>query len=180
MPLPTLESERLILRPFSLDDVDRVAELAGASVVADATLHVPHPYHPDNARSWISTHAENADRGTNFELAITLRDGTLIGAMSIRPNKRDSRGEIGYWIGVAYWGQGYATEAGRAVLRFGFETLKLNRIYAMHFARNPASGRVMQKLGMTHEGCQRQHVRKGDRYEDAVLYGILREEWKAG
>jgi ribosomal-protein-alanine N-acetyltransferase len=180
MPLPTLETGRLILRPFTLDDAPRVTELAGAAEVADSALHIPHPYRVDDAKGWIGTHAENAQKGTSYELAVMCRtDAMIIGAMSIRPNRRDSRGEIGYWIGVPYWGQGYATEAGRAIFRFGFEVLNLNRIYAMHFARNPASGRVMQKLGMTHEGCQRQHIRKGDHFEDAVLYGILRAEWSS-
>jgi ribosomal-protein-alanine N-acetyltransferase len=64
-------------------------------------------------------------------------------------------------------------------MRYGFEDFGLHRIYASHFGHNPASGRILRKLGMRYEGCQRQHLRKWDRYVDSELYGILREEWRA-
>jgi ribosomal-protein-alanine N-acetyltransferase len=85
---------------------------------------------------------------------------------------------MGYWLGVPYWGQGYATEAGGEVLRYGFEDLKLHRIFASHFEHNPTSGKVLCKLGMHHEGCQRKHILKWNRFVDSELYGILREEWE--
>jgi RimJ/RimL family protein N-acetyltransferase len=75
------------------------------------------------------------------------------------------------------WGKGYATEAGRAALRFGFEHLELNRIWAYHMVRNPASGRVLAKVGMEREGLLRQHVRKNEVFEDVVLMALLRQEW---
>ena len=87
---------------------------------------------------------------------------------------------MGYWIGTPYWGCGFATEATAAVVRYGFEELQLNRVHAAHFALNPASGRVLEKLGMRREGCRRQHVLKWDRYVDLVLYGLLREEYEPG
>jgi RimJ/RimL family protein N-acetyltransferase len=74
---------------------------------------------------------------------------------------------------VPYWGRGYATEAALAVIAFGFEELGLNRIYAQHMASNPASGRVMQKAGMRHEGTLRQHVTKFGIVDDIAIYGIL-------
>jgi RimJ/RimL family protein N-acetyltransferase len=64
------------------------------------------------------------------------------------------------------------------MVRFGFESIGVNRIYATHFRRNPASGRVMEKTGMRREGVWRQHLMRWDRVEDAVVYGILREEWR--
>jgi RimJ/RimL family protein N-acetyltransferase len=101
----------------------------------------------------------------------------LIGAMGIHISQSHNRAELGYWIGVPYWNQGYCTEAARAVLRYGFETLGLNRIQARHLARNPASGRVMIKIGMRHEGTMRQAVIKWEAYEDIKLYAILRSEY---
>ena len=86
--------------------------------------------------------------------------------------------ELDYWLGVSYWGQGYATEAANEMLRYGFESLNLHRIFASHFGHNPASGRILTKLGMRHEGIQRQHIRKWDKFVDSELYGILRHEWK--
>ena len=87
--------------------------------------------------------------------------------------------EAGYWIGRPFWSRGYATEALRAVLAYGFEGLELHRIHAHHFARNSASGRVMQKADMQLEGVHREHAKKDDHFEDIVVYGILRAEWEA-
>ena len=89
------------------------------------------------------------------------------------------RAELGYWIAVDCWNRGYATEASRRIIDFGFESLGLHRIEAHHFLRNPASGRVMQKMGMQQEGVVRDHVVKWDRYESLVVYSILEPEWRA-
>ena len=83
---------------------------------------------------------------------------------------------MGYWIGVPYWNKGYCSEAAKALIGYGFDELGLNRVFAEHMVRNPASGRVMEKAGMTYEGTLRQHVKKWDRYEDLKVYGILRTE----
>ena len=88
-----------------------------------------------------------------------------------------SHAEMSCWVGVEWWGQGFATEAALAVLRLGFEQLKLNRIAAFHMVRNPASGRVLERIGMKREGLLRQCVRKWDRFEDVVLTAILRDDW---
>jgi RimJ/RimL family protein N-acetyltransferase len=100
----------------------------------------------------------------------------VIGAVGLRVDRDHARAELGYWIGKPYWGRGYATEAARAALRWGFDSLGLERIYAYHFARNAASGRVLRKIGMTPEGIARRHVRKWGEYHDSPLYSILRGE----
>ena len=175
---PTLETPRLLLRPFRTADADDVQRLAGDRAVADTTLNIPHPYEDGLAEKWISNHRDWFEPGQQAVFAIVLRpEATLIGAVGLQITRDDQRGELGYWVGKPYWNQGYTTEAARALLDFGFEQLGLNRIHAWHFARNPASGRVMQKLGMTHEGCLRQHVRKWDAFEDLELYGILKSQW---
>jgi RimJ/RimL family protein N-acetyltransferase len=174
---PNLETERLVLRPFRTADADDVQRLAGDRAVADTTLNIPHPYENGMAEKWISNHRDWFESGEQAVYAVTLRSGaTLIGAIGLRIHPEDQRAELGYWIGKAYWGQGYCTEAARALIAFGFERLGLNRIYAHHFARNPASGRVMQKIGMTHEGHLRQQVKKWDAFEDLELYGILKAD----
>ena len=176
---PTLETTRLLLRPFRTSDADDVQRLAGDRGVADTTLNIPHPYEDGMAEKWILNHRDWFERREQAVFSITLRsDGTLLGAIGLRITPDDQRAELGYWIGKPYWGQGYCTEASRAILDFGFEHLELNRICAHHFARNAASGRVMQKLGMTHEGHLRQHVKKWDAFEDLELYGILRSLWQ--
>jgi RimJ/RimL family protein N-acetyltransferase len=111
---------------------------------------------------------------------VTDRDsGELFGAVGLQIEPGHALGELGYWIGVPYWGRGYATEAARALMRYGYSRLGLHRIQARHFLRNPASGRVMEKLGMSREGVLRQSVRKWGRFEDVVLYARLAEDGTA-
>ena len=180
-PCPTLEARRLVLRPFELTDAKDVQRLAGARAVADTTLNIPHPYADGMAEHWIATHEPGFAAGELANFAAVLRgSGELVGAVGLVIDKRFDRAELGFWIGVPYWNRGFCTEAGHALLAFGFGTLGLNRVHASHLARNPASGRVMEKLGMTREGIARQHTRKWDRHEDLVLYGVLKEEWKMG
>lgn len=176
--IPTLETERLILRPFRLEDAAEVQRLAGDRAIAATTLHVPHPYEDSMAEKWISRHQSDFENGTGVTFAITGKaDGSLIGAIGLTGMTRGHQAELGYWIAQAHWGRGFCTEAGEAVLRHAFLELDLARVHASHFARNPASGKVMQKLGMQQEGLRRQHVKKWDRYDDSVIYGILKAEW---
>jgi len=178
MQPPTLLAPRLILRPFEMADARAVQRLAGDAAVADTTLNIPHPYEDGVAEAWIATHQPQFEAGEFVVFAIVLRaTGELAGAIGLGVNRRFDRAELGYWIGRPYWNRGYCTEAGRAVLRYGFTELELNRICAHHFSRNPASGRVMEKLGMSREGLLRQHAKRWGRYEDLVAYGLVREDW---
>ncbi len=174
--MPTLETARLRLRPFTLQDAPRVQILAGDARVADTTLAVPHPYPDGAAEAWIGMHAQFAREGTNFVFAICLvKTGDLVGAINIMPKLAgDSKlAEIGYWLGVPFWNQGLMSEAVKAVIDWGFNTLQLQRIYARAFSRNPASARVMQKAGMQFEGVARGLMLKAGIYEDVVTHAIL-------
>jgi RimJ/RimL family protein N-acetyltransferase len=131
------------------------------------------------AEQWISGHQALFAREQGLALAITRRsDGSLIGAISLMGMAAGHQAELGYWIGEPYWNHGFCTEAGHAVLHYAFNELGLLRVHASHFSRNPASGRVMKKLGMRHEGTRRHHIRKWDMLEDLELFGILKEEWE--
>ena len=178
---PQLLTRRLVIRPFDLTDADDVRRLAGEWEIADTTLNIPHPYEEGMAEEWIGTHKEGFDAGRLCNWALTLRDSDdLVGAVGLVTTRRFDHAELGYWVGKPYWGQGYCTEAARAVLEYGFTRLGLYRIHASHMARNPASGRVMRKVGMSQEGVLRGHVKKWDKYEDLVVYGILKDEWLKG
>ncbi|MCL7959647.1 MAG: GNAT family N-acetyltransferase, partial [marine benthic group bacterium] len=110
-------------------------------------------------------------------LALAVTDSSvLVGAISLRLDFEHARAELGYWIGLPFWGRGYATEAAVAMVGYGFNELGLNRIFAHHVARNPASGRVMKKAGFTHEGFHRAHVLKNGRFEDLHSFAILRAD----
>ena len=162
-------------------DIPEIVRLLSDPAIAQMTLNVPYPYDEDDARQWLAFQEKERRAGTGYTFAIALRDDDLmVGAIDIRPNARHKKAEIGYWIGKPYWGRGYATEAARAIIRYGFETLEMNRIYALHFTGNPASGRVMQKAGMQFEGVLREDVKKGDVFQDHAIYAILRKDWEQG
>jgi len=178
MSQPSLETKRLILRPFRLTDAPAVQELAGERDIADTTMNIPHPYEDGMAEEWIEDHESGYEDGKIATFAIVLRDDAdLVGAIGLQIDGGLSKAELGYWIGKPFWNLGYATEATIAILAFGFDELRLNRIQAGHLARNPSSGRVMEKAGMILEGAARQATIKWGQYEDLVSYGILREDW---
>jgi len=176
---PVLRTERLILRPFAASDAADVQRLAGEWDIADTTLNIPHPYEDGMAEQWIATHRPRFEEGRLCNFAVTLRaSGDLAGAIGLVITRRFDHAELGYWIGKPYWGKGFCTEAARAVIDYGFAHLGLHRIHASYFARNPASGSIMKNLGMKQEGVLRGHVKKWGKYEDLILYAILREEWQ--
>lgn len=178
MEQPTTSSDRLILRPFTLADAPDTHRMVADRDIASTTLLIPHPYEDGMAEEWIGTHQSQFEWGEQIIFAIVLRaDGSLLGNITLRINQSDEHGELDYWIGKPYWNMGYATEATQAVIRYGFEVLGLQRIFAGHFTRNPASGRVMQKAGMTYEGCFRKHHKKWDVFEDLAYYGIIRGDY---
>ena len=174
--MPTLRTERLVLRPFVPEDAPTVQRLAGNRDVAATTLNIPHPYPDGEAESWIGTHADAWSEKRFLILAVTTEAEGLVGAVTLELEEENRRGELGYWIGQPYWGRGYATEASRELIRYAFAQLGLNKIGAHYLGSNPASGRVMEKLGMRREGVLRQHIVRWDRLEDVVIYGLLRDD----
>jgi RimJ/RimL family protein N-acetyltransferase/catechol 2,3-dioxygenase-like lactoylglutathione lyase family enzyme len=173
--LPTLMTQRLVLRPFSYADAERVRELAGDARVAETTATIPHPYEAGMAEEWVASLPALVVL-ERFTWAVSHQDHGLIGGAELRVEREHDRAEIGYWIGVPYWGSGYATETARALCRHAFDELGLRRVYAHHVLRNPASGRVLEKAGMRREAVLRQHVVVRGRVEDMVVWGTLRDD----
>lgn len=156
-----LQSEHLRLRPFELSDIAAVYALCYDIEVARTTLMIPHPYSIGTAESLIVTNIAAAQHGTRYAYAIeNLNNACLYGSVSLLIDKQHSRAELTYWIGRSYWGNGFATEAVQRVIQFGFEILKLQRIWAMAMTKNHASIRVMTHANMQYEGTFRQHVLK--------------------
>ncbi|HEX6804193.1 MAG TPA: GNAT family protein [Terriglobales bacterium] len=171
-----LETQRLVLRSWNQSDIPELVPLIGTREVAATTLRIPHPYREEHAREFLSSIAKENE----LRLSVRLRrDGRLVGGIGLHPNAPHQHAELGYWLGVPFWGNGYASEAARAVVRYGFEQIQFHRIFASHFEGNAASARVLQKLGMRREGCMRQHVLKWGRFIDIQLYGVLREEFSS-
>jgi [ribosomal protein S5]-alanine N-acetyltransferase len=179
-PYPTLRTERLIHREFTQGMAPDVQRLVGDWEVIRTLLGVTYPYKDGMAEEWIATHRPTYEAGERVTWAIVLRvEKTLIGSITLHLHPIHDNAELGYWIGRPYWGCGYATEAAREVVRHGFEDLGLHRIGANHLGSNPASGKVMRKIRMTHEGTRPEHYKQWGGYEDRVEYGLLARDWRA-
>src|SRR5438270_289420 len=125
----TLETSRLVLRPLALEDAPAISRLAGRREIADTTLAIPHPYSEVQAQEWLKAHVGPSEPNRREMIfAVTLKpDDQLIGTMGLREIDKDHcLAEIGFWVGVDFWGKGYATEAAAELLRFAFEDLALN------------------------------------------------------
>ena len=176
-PQPTLSAERLILRPFVADDAPDVSRYLADAAVARNTLTIPHPYPVGAAEEFIARQAPDWRAGKRAVWAITQRsDGALVGAVGLHFVLAHLKAEVGYWIAVRAWGNGVATEAVRRAIAFGFDEVGLHRLDAQHYVENPASGRVMVKAGMKHEGLMRGVVFRDGVPRDNELYAILRTD----
>ena len=170
---PTLHTERLKLRPFVPGDAPRVQVLANDVRIADVTASIAHPYTEEMAQLWIAAHPAMWRNKETVSFAITLIESNqLIGCISIMHIK-NNEGELGYWVGVDFWNNGYCTEACREVVNFGFKQLSLQRIYAHHLCRNPASGKVLIKAGFKHTGSGKTPCGYRKETEDIEIYEIL-------
>jgi RimJ/RimL family protein N-acetyltransferase len=174
---PTIETERLVLRPFQPSDAPAQHVLINDKEIAANTRSIEFPYPEGAALKWIEQHPKMWLDGKAAVFAICLKpDGQLVGAIGLEISPQDENAELGYWLGRKFWNQGIATEAAAAVVRFGFQTLALNKIHAHHVTRNPASGRILEKIGMTREGLFRRHIKKWGTFEDVAFYGILKSD----
>lgn len=170
--IPTLISNRIVLRPYRLSDAANVQKLAGEKIIAEMTANIPHPYFDGMAEDWISKHELWFEKGEAIALAIELSDsGIHIGTISLTQIKEAS-GNLGYWIGVPYWGKGYCTEAASQLIEYGFDEFNLDLIYARHLPENPASGKVMVKNGFAYKN----DALVGDR--EHKHYELLKTEWQ--
>ena len=179
---PTLMTERLFLRPFMSNDAHDAQRLGGDPAVVDM-LFTLNLCTPGVARQWICHQHEHFVEGDWVNFAITDIDrGLLLGSvgLDIDFDRSEKSAEIAYWIGRPYWGNGYATEAARAVIGYGFGRLYLRRIYARYLVRNKASGRVLEKIGMIHENYLPRHIKKSGVYEDVEVMGIFKHQYMEG
>lgn len=145
--IPVLETERLALRAPRLEDAKTVALLANDKRIAENTRRIPHPYSRADADDFIS--AVNVPSG-EIAFLITKQNGAIIGACGIA--SQDGVPDVGYWLGVKYWGQGYATEAVRALIDFAFTELDHEHLQAGARVTNPASRRILEKCGFQWTG----------------------------
>jgi ribosomal-protein-alanine N-acetyltransferase len=173
-----IQTERLLLRPFRLDDVDDVLAYARDPEWSRYLRLLPSPYEREDAERFVAGRLL-LDPTTHPAWAIAL-DGRVIGGVNLRFAFEHRSVEIGYSVARARWGRGVGTEAVRAVVDAAFATHHdLNRLWARADIRNVGSQRVMEKVGMTREGVLRENrVERGEAIDEA-WFSILRNEWVA-
>jgi len=176
--IPKLESERLILRELSENDIDDIFEYASDPEVS---IFLPWNTHIsiDESKDFLKMSHKSFQTTDNIDWGIELKsESKLIGAISIRKWNDDNRcGDIGYVLSRKYWGKGITTEALRSVIKFGFEKLNANRLEAHCDENNTASYRVMEKVGMKYEGTLREKVLVKGKFINIRFYSILRREF---
>jgi len=173
--IPVLETKRLALRAPQLEDAKTVAMLANDRRIAENTARIPHPYREADATSFIAA-ANKADGDAVF--LITLRDGTIAGACGIA-RTQDDVPELGYWLGVAHWGKGYATEALHAVIDYAFADLGHDALQAGARVTNPASRRVLEKCGFQWTGVGLYRIRASNSSAPIDRFRLDRRVWSA-
>ena len=175
---PVLTTARLILRPFLLGDAAEVQRLAGDVRIARGTSAVPHPYPEGVAQAWISAHPQWFDDRKEIIYAVTERSSKcLLGAVSLLNISRvHSRAELGFWIGVDFWSKGYCTEAVRALMHFGIDSLAVTRFVGRCLAWNTASATVMRNAGLLPEGRLVLHELRDGQFVDQLLFGCVMPE----
>lgn len=168
-----LETQRLLLRPVTLADVEDMYDYSKD----EETTEFVFPTH--------RTQEETASSIANYFMAAPLgkygieqkETRRLIGTIDLRVNEAYKTGELGYVLNKKYWGQGIIPEAANELMKFGFDVLELNRIYAYHDEENPKSGRVMEKIGLLREGrIPAARITKGKVVTD-IQYGVTKEVW---
>lgn len=175
-----LYTPRLTLKPIGADRAEALAQLISSREFSDNTSSIPYPYTLQDAKNYLRLQAEGYRSGNDIMLGIfESQTGVLVGNIGLHLKREHQRAELGYIVGKAFWNSGFGTEAASAVMDYGFSQLNLRKITAKHYEHNPASGRIMQKLGMTKEGYLRGEIIRNTRVCNVIVYGILREEWDA-
>jgi RimJ/RimL family protein N-acetyltransferase len=149
----TFETTRLRLRPPVVSDIPALISLLDDYDIASKLERVPHPYSDTEALAYVARAMEKRSNGTGHSFAVTLKaDGTFLGGCGV--HCEDGVFDFGYWLGKPFWGRGYATEAVERLARFAFRDLLATQLVAYWHHDNPASGRVLAKLGCRPAGAQ--------------------------
>lgn len=178
--LPRLETDRLILRKMRLEDAEAMFAYASDSEVTRYVIWSTHRTVEDS-RAFLDLTISNYASGEGLDWGIVYKgDEKFIGTCGfVNHDPEHSRAEIGYVLARRYWGRSLAPEAVRAMIRFGFEHMDLNRIEARCIAGNTASARVMEKARMTYEGTLREREKIQGKLRDMKMYSVLRREYLA-
>lgn len=172
---PRIETERLILNQAAPADIPNIVRYAGNEKIVENTRTMPHPYFEEDAISWLNMANQGFKNGDQYIMAIRLKSNeSFIGGIGLTLNIENNRAELGYWVAKPFWNQGYASEAVKAILSYGFKELGLNKIYAAYLTTNEASGKVMIKNGMVKEAELKDHdIKRGHNLQDNAYVSLI-------
>ena len=177
---PQLTTDRLLLRKLTVADLPTLIQNVNNPDIARQILNIPYPYGEADAVARLHLVNQGFENRQRYVFAITVQgENEVIGEIGLNINKEHNHAEFGYWITESHWGKGIASEATAAILKFGFEQLKIHKIFATHFEDNPASGRVMQKNGMIKEAELFEHYIKDGAYGNSFQYRLTVNEYNA-
>ena len=179
MNLPEITTERLLLsQPVENDLQDFLIQINSSEEYSKNLFNIPFPFAVENAKIWLDHCNLGIESGSSLRFAIREKEvGKLIGIIGLHIDEEHQKAELGYWLGKDFWGKGYLAEGLKAVIKYSFTELNLNKIAATHFLFNPNSGKVMQKAGMKLEGLQRQEYLQNGKFLDVNRYSILKEDF---
>ncbi len=177
--LPSLKTERLLLRKLVYEDTDDIYEYAKIPKTSEYVLWYPHGSKYESLE-YLNLIYEKYNHGEPSPWGIILNEtGKLIGSIGyVKIDEKELTGEIGYVISPHFWNKGYATEAVRKVVEFGFEEMKLNKIVAHTITQNRASGRVLLRAGFTFDGTKHGYMEIKNKAVDIDFYSISKTEFE--
>lgn len=176
--LPLLETQNLILSKVETEDIPTIVELMEEKSISDNTCHIPYPYSEKDAVFWLGLIKEGLDKNNGFSFAIRNKDKKFLGAIGLH-DRGSKTAEIGYWLGKPYWNKGFASEAAQEIIKFGFENLDFDKIIGIIFPFNPASGKVLEKVGMQQEKILENQTEKNGVKFHNIQYSITKDAFNA-
>ncbi len=169
-----LKEDNVELRPFRLEDQERLVELGDNKNISDNLMDgFPHPYTIEAAITFI----EETLKDVPVRRFAIIENGVYVGNIGLNPGSDIYRfnAEIGYFIGAPYWNRGIATKAIKIICKFGFEVMDMKRVYAGVFSYNPSSAHVLEKCGFENEGTFKKSLFKNGEFYDEIRYALIRE-----
>ena len=171
--MPTIKTKKFTLRPYKLTDAEAIAKNINNRKIYRYTLSIPYPYALSDARSFLKRNLPANKKGEKLSLAIVI-NREIVGCVSFENIEKNHKAELGYWLAEPYWGRGIASQAVKLITDYGFNKLKLRRIYAYVFIKNLASQRVLIKNGFKKEGLQKKNVIKDGKFMDDIVFAKVR------
>lgn len=167
-------TDRLKLRRINISDIETITQLANYPAISSFTMRMPYPSCKDLIRNWMEQDLAAGGDDSGFFVIHIKDSNVIIGVIGLEIDLENENAELGYWLGIDYWGQGFCTEAAKAILQYGFDKLMLHRIWTFYIEGNDSSKRVLEKIGMTYEGTFRKHIKKRGVFKDVFYYSKLK------